>query len=106
MAELKQFPFCGSSAIKKMSDVFELPVRAEQLEVYGANSDPKYSYEDIENAAAHAINMHDELVGCLQSELEFLQEAISQLTLKDALFGSIGERLVEVGELLSKARGE
>lgn len=106
MTELKPCPFCGGNAIDATG---KFPgahaIYCSNQSTCGNRS--MYTVEDWNTRTLTPAQQHaDEMYRCLQEELEFLQEAISQLTLKDALFGSIGERLVEVGELLSKARGE
>lgn len=50
-----------------MSDVFDLPVNASQIDVYGANSKEAISFDEIESAASFAINNHDKLVDALKS---------------------------------------
>lgn len=103
MTELKPCPFCGSTDIGgSQGKAYCYKCRATIDACDTESAATMWNTRTLTPAQQHA----DELVGCLQSELEFLQEAISQLTLKDALFSSVGERIVEVGELLCKARGE
>lgn len=49
--------------MKRMSDVFELPVDHNKLEVYGCNHAATYSEAEIH--AAHAINHVDALADAL-----------------------------------------
>ena len=74
----------------KMSDMFELPVLASQLEVYGANSNPGITFEDIEKAAAHAINNHDRLV----EENKRLREFVKQVADGDTACASLRQYMV------------
>lgn len=83
----------------KMSDMFELPVRASQLEVYGANSNPGITFEDIEKAAAHAINNHDRLI----EENKRLREALGNyvMAVRKGSFSALEECYKESKKLLS-----
>ena len=60
----------------KMSDVFNLPVRHETLEVYCKES--IVSLEDTERKTAHAINSHDELVEMNKELLKTLKNALKE----------------------------
>ena len=84
----------------KMSDMFELPVRASQLEVYGANSNPGITFEDIEKAAAHAINNHDKLTEQNAKLVEMLNEIIKEADYSYALdvdlYDSANQLLTEI----------
>lgn len=95
----------------KMSDVFELPVRSGQLEVYGANSNPEITFKDIKNAAAHAINIHDSLVEEVErlsserNELVKLFEGLERVT-DIWLPSNVDSEHVGEAECLHSFRGE
>lgn len=80
----------------KMSDYFDLPVRPSQLEVYGANSNEGISFDEIESAAAHAINNHDLLV----EENAKLREALLDLIECNGILTSDKECVINAKKLL------
>jgi len=103
MAELKPCPFCGSTDVggsqcKIYCYVCNAEIRGETTEQAAV----KWNTRALTPAQQHA----DEMYLCLQEELELIQDAISQLTLKSALFSSVVERIVKDDELLTKARGD
>lgn len=57
--------------MKKMSEVFELPINHEFLEVYGPER-AGVPYAEAEKHAAHAINHVDALADALESCAELL----------------------------------
>lgn len=59
--------------MKRMSEVFELPVDHKNLEVYGAGELQGVSYSAAEEHAAHAINNVDALADALSSAIPALQ---------------------------------
>jgi hypothetical protein len=64
--------------MKKISDVFELPIDHKQLELYGAKEKQGISFCEAEEHAAHAINHVDALADALESIIN-----ASQLYMED-----------------------
>jgi hypothetical protein len=58
--------------MKRMSEIFELPVNHENLEFYGANEKQGVSFCEAEEHAAHAINHVDALADALEGLLNRL----------------------------------
>lgn len=81
--------------VKKMSDVFELPINHEFLEVYGPER-AGIPYTEAEKHAAHAINHADALADALEAVLPYCQGRTKEqidawAAAKDALAAYRGE---------------
>lgn len=63
--------------MKRMSDVFVLPVDHKKLEVYGAGEMDGVPYHVAEEHAAHAINHVDALADVIENVLHHHGDALS-----------------------------
>lgn len=72
--------------MKRMSEVFELPVDHKKLEVYGAGEMDGVPYHVAEEHAAHAINSCDALADALELFLVFKADVNKGLADDDVLW--------------------
>jgi len=91
----------------KMSDWFNLPMAAnasDTIEDSYLNEIAEFPNDKEAEAAAHAINLHDELVEALELCIYVIDMCGVQMEIGHE--DSPCERREKVGEILAKARGE
>ena len=85
----------------KMSEEFDLPLRAEG-DIYSSGSEiyiGSFESNDFDKAAVHAINNHDALV-------ELNKELVKALDFATDYMGVNNKRYIEYCDLINKARKE
>lgn len=93
----------------RASDVFELPINHETLEIYCWQTKSTISLAECEEVVANIINSHDKLVDTVTEQEKVIGELVEYLRLmrletleRDGLGDGSLKMLMEVDELLAK----
>lgn len=93
--------------MKKMSEVFELPINHEYLEVYGPER-AGITYAEAEKHAAHAINHVDALAEALEAIVSDYNQyrAVNGIDLTDDHCAKLDVKMATAEAALAAYRGE